>query len=104
VAFEETVSRPFVARAARPRAWSQKRDREERARALDEAGFVADSEAVRLANAIVAACCPPGQARRRYSGDLHREQSGFQAITFFSPRWSHAAGAIHDSDFSIRLQ
>jgi hypothetical protein len=37
------------------RAWAQKRDREARAKALNEAGYVAHSEAVRLANAIVAA-------------------------------------------------
>jgi hypothetical protein len=44
------------------RAWAQKRDREERAKALDEAGFVAESEAVQLANAIAAGFAR--QARR----------------------------------------
>jgi hypothetical protein len=44
------------------RAWAQKRDRDARARSLDETGFVADSEAVQLANAIVAGFAR--QARR----------------------------------------
>lgn len=44
------------------RARSQSRNRQERARALDENGFVVDSEAVRVANAIIAAFAR--QARR----------------------------------------
>lgn len=52
--FDETVlDHSSLVRLVR-RARSQARDREERARALDELGFVADSEAVQLANAIVA--------------------------------------------------
>ncbi|HEU4650508.1 MAG TPA: hypothetical protein VFS49_03750 [Croceibacterium sp.] len=52
--FDETVlDHSSLVRLLR-RAWAQKRDREERAAALDETGFVANSEAVRLANGIVA--------------------------------------------------
>jgi len=60
--FEETVlDHSSLVRLLR-RAWAQKRDRDERAHSLDETGFVADSEAVRVANAIVAAFTR--QARR----------------------------------------
>lgn len=60
--FEETpLDNSSLARLVR-RAWAQKRDRQMRARALNEAGFVAESEAVRLGNAIVAAFAR--QARR----------------------------------------
>ncbi len=53
--FDETVlDHSSLVRLVR-RARAQARDREERAGVLDETGFAADSEAVQLANAIVAA-------------------------------------------------
>ena len=60
--FDETVlDHSSLVRLVR-RAWAQRRDRDERTRSLGEGGFVAYSEAVRLANAIVAAFAR--QARR----------------------------------------
>lgn len=60
--FDETVlDNSSLVRLVR-RARAQSRDRQERAKALNETGFVADSEAVQVANAIVAAFAR--QARR----------------------------------------